>query len=62
MQTLRNLRYPTPFDSSMRVFYGFDSFLKFFKKNKKDIKNVKINPPKLGSNNFGSIEVTFKGK
>lgn len=62
MNAIKNIKYPVQFDTSKRVFYEFDSFVRFFKRNKKSIKSVKINPPKIGANNFGSVEVTVKRK
>jgi len=46
--------------TNKRVFYEFNSFVNFLKKNKKSIQVVRIKPPKLGSKNFGSVEVKVK--
>lgn len=60
MHAIKNIKYPVHFSSSKRVFYEFDSFVSFFNKNKEAIKNVKIHPKKIGSDNFGSVEVMVK--
>ena len=62
MNAVKNIKYATQFDSSKRVFYEFESFVNFFKRNHNSIKSLKIYPPKIGSNNFGSIEVKVKRK
>ncbi len=59
MSLAKDIKYPS-FDKSKRVFYEFSSFIHFFEKNRHSVKNVKINPAKIGSKNFGSIEVLVK--
>lgn len=61
MSTSKSIKYPlTP--SQKRVYYKFDSFLKFLEQNKENVKHVRINPPRLGSNNYGSVSVKLKHK
>lgn len=55
----RRLKYPIAFDNSKRVFFEFGAFVRFFGKSRRSVKNFKINPPRIGDNNFGSIEVKF---
>lgn len=40
-----------------RIFYNPQSYLRFLKANKKKIRSVSIQPPRLGSSGFGRIEV-----
>lgn len=62
MSFIKNVKYPTLINPNKRVYYRFNSFISFFERNRKSIQSVKINPPKIGSSNFGSIEVKVKQK
>ena len=55
-----NDSFPKTYKKDKRVFYDFNSFLTFFSSNRDMIKDLKIVPPKLGSSNFGYIEVKVK--
>ncbi|MDO5104464.1 hypothetical protein [Capnocytophaga sp.] len=46
-----------PLITDKKVFYNPQKYLKFFKKNKEEITNVKVIPAKLGKKGFGVIEV-----
>lgn len=59
MSTFKSVKYPE-YVKNEKVFYDFESFLSFFKKNKNSIQSVKVSPPRLGSNHFGSVQVKIK--
>ena len=59
MSITKNIKYPVV-ETNQRVFYDFDKFTSFFRKNQNEIKAIKINPPKIGSKNFGSVKVKLK--
>ena len=50
-----------PLITNKKVFYNPQKYLKFFKKNKQEITNVKVIPAKLGKEGFGVIEVRTNG-
>jgi len=60
MSIVKNINYRSPFVTEKRVFYNHSSFLSFFNKNRNIIESIKVNPPKLGSKHYGSIEVKVK--
>lgn len=62
MNTKNNTKvidYPTI--TNKKVFYNPQKYLKFLKKNKEEITNVKVIPAKLGKKGFGVIEVETDG-
>lgn len=38
----------------------FSSFLTYYAKNKTNVRSLRVEPPRLGSPGFGSIEVRLK--
>ncbi|WP_286760926.1 hypothetical protein [Salegentibacter sp. UBA1130] len=57
---IHRAKYTTHIDARTRVFSNFDSFLDFFSRNRNNMERLKVHPPKLGSDGFGSIEVKLK--
>lgn len=53
-------RFKLSLDENKRVFHDFEKYLLFAKSNSEKIQAIKIKPPRLGSRNFGSIEVKLK--
>ena len=60
MNAVKDIKYPGSFDKPKKVYYDFGSVVKFLESNQGRIATFKINPPKLGSDNFGSVEITVK--
>ena len=63
---LKKLFLSKPFDMEMasrkRSFHDYNSFIIFYQNNRKDIQTMSVLPPRLGSMDFGKIEVLLKPK